>query len=129
MATNILQKTLHEEIYNSYSSPGLETQNDQIKDVELGRAYSMHWEKRDAYRYLVGNANEKRSLAKDGRRLDNIKIDFRRIGRRGMYWIDLAQNMGPVAGYCEDGNEHLGPIWESAGSSRRTQHQEVTYGE
>jgi hypothetical protein len=49
-------------------------------------------EKRNAYRILVGNPEEKRPLGRPRRRwVDNIKMDFREIGWDGIDWIDLAQ--------------------------------------
>jgi hypothetical protein len=51
------------------------------------------WEKRNAYRTLVGKPEGKRPLGRPRRRLvNNIKMDLREIGRGGMDWIDLAQN-------------------------------------
>jgi hypothetical protein len=51
------------------------------------------WEKRNAYRILVGNPEGKRSLGRLRRRwVDNIKIEFREIGWDGGDWIDLAQD-------------------------------------
>jgi hypothetical protein len=45
-------------------------------------------EKRNAYRILVGNPEEKRPLGRPRRRwVDNIKMDLRGIG--GMVWIGL----------------------------------------
>jgi hypothetical protein len=50
-------------------------------------------EKRNAYRILVGNSEEKRPLGRPGRRwVDNIKMYLREIGWDGMDWIDLAQD-------------------------------------
>jgi hypothetical protein len=50
-------------------------------------------EKRNAYRTLVGNPEGKRPLGRPRRSwVDNIKMDFRKIGRGGMDWIDLAQD-------------------------------------
>jgi hypothetical protein len=49
--------------------------------------------KRNAYRILVGNPEEKRPLRKPTRRrVDNIKMDLREIGWDGMDWIDLTQD-------------------------------------
>jgi hypothetical protein len=49
--------------------------------------------KRNAYRILMANSEEKRPLGKSGRRwVNNIKMDLREIGWDGMDWIDLAQN-------------------------------------
>jgi hypothetical protein len=50
-------------------------------------------EKRNVYRILVGNPEEKRPLGRPRRRwLDNIKMDLREIGWDGMNWIDLSQD-------------------------------------
>jgi hypothetical protein len=49
--------------------------------------------KRNAYRILVGNPEEKRPLGRPRRRwMDNTKMDLREIGWGGMDWIDLAQD-------------------------------------
>jgi hypothetical protein len=48
-------------------------------------------EKRNAYRILVGKPEGKRPLGRLRRTrtwLDNIKMDVREIGWRGMDWID-----------------------------------------
>jgi hypothetical protein len=51
------------------------------------------WEKRNAYRILVGKSEGKRSLGRSRRRwVDNIKMDLREIDCGGMDWIDLAQD-------------------------------------
>jgi hypothetical protein len=50
-------------------------------------------EKRNSYRILVGNPEEKRPLGRLRRRwVDNIKMDLREIGWDGMDWIDLAED-------------------------------------
>jgi hypothetical protein len=50
-------------------------------------------EARNAYSILVGKQEENRPLWRPRRRrVDNIKIDLRKIGWDGMDWIDLAQN-------------------------------------
>jgi hypothetical protein len=64
-----------------------------VNEDEMGRACSTNGEKRNAYRILVGIAEEKRPLARPRRRwVDNIKMDLREIGWDGMDWIDLTQN-------------------------------------
>jgi hypothetical protein len=69
--------------------------------------------KRNAYRILVGNPDEKRPLERPRRRwVDNIKIDLREIGWSGMDWIDLAA--GEFLNNCRTG-----------GFSRRAQLGEV----
>jgi hypothetical protein len=50
-------------------------------------------EKRNAYRILVGEPEEKWPLGRPRRRwVDNIKMDLGGIGRSGMDWIDMAQD-------------------------------------
>jgi hypothetical protein len=49
--------------------------------------------KKPAYRILVGKPEGKRPLVRPRyRRVDNIKMDLREIGRGVMDWIDLAQD-------------------------------------
>jgi hypothetical protein len=51
------------------------------------------WEKRNAYRILVGQPEGKRPRGRPRRRwVDNIKIDLREIGWDGMDWINVAQD-------------------------------------
>jgi hypothetical protein len=51
------------------------------------------WERRDVYRVLVGKPEGKRPLVRPRRRLENnIKMDLQEVGRKGMEWIELAQN-------------------------------------
>jgi hypothetical protein len=51
------------------------------------------WEKRNAYRILVGKPEGKRPLRRPGRRwMDNVKMDRREIGWDDMGWTDLAQD-------------------------------------
>jgi hypothetical protein len=50
-------------------------------------------ERRNAYRILVGQPEEKKPLGRPRRRwLNSIKIDLRVIGCDGVDWIDLAQD-------------------------------------
>jgi hypothetical protein len=50
--------------------------------------------KMNAYRILVGKPEAKRPLGRPRRRwMKNIKMDLTQIGRGGMDWIDLAQDM------------------------------------
>jgi hypothetical protein len=59
----------------------------------MGRAFSTNGEKRNSYRILVGNLEEKRPLGRPRRRwVDTIKMDLRELGRNGMDWTDLAQD-------------------------------------
>jgi hypothetical protein len=53
----------------------------------MGSECSTNWEKRNAYRILVGKPEGKRPLGKQRRRwVDNIKIDLKkdRMGRNGL---------------------------------------------
>jgi hypothetical protein len=50
-------------------------------------------ERRGAYRTLVAKPEERRPLERPRRRWeDNIKMDLREVGWRGIGWIDLAQD-------------------------------------
>jgi hypothetical protein len=50
-------------------------------------------EGKGAYRALVGKPEGRRPLGRTRRRWeDNIKMDLREVGWRGMDWIDLAQD-------------------------------------
>jgi hypothetical protein len=51
------------------------------------------WEKRNAYRILMGKPEEKRALGRPRHKWeDNIKMDLRETGWGGMDWIVLAQD-------------------------------------
>jgi hypothetical protein len=51
-------------------------------------------ETRNAHRILVGKPEGNRPLGRPRRRwVDNIKMDLREIGRDGVNWIELAQDM------------------------------------
>jgi hypothetical protein len=51
------------------------------------------FEKRNAYRILVGKPEGKRPLGSSKCRWeDNVKMDFREIGWGGMVWIHLTQD-------------------------------------
>jgi hypothetical protein len=53
----------------------------------------MNWEKRNAYRILVGKPEGKRPLGRPRHRwLDNIRMDVREIVWGGMDWIDVVQD-------------------------------------
>jgi hypothetical protein len=68
-------------------------------------------EKRSVYMVLVGKLEGKRPLEKPSRRReDNIKIDLQEVGFGGMDLIELAQELGQVAGTCKSGNETSGSI-------------------
>jgi hypothetical protein len=51
------------------------------------------WEKRGAYRILVGRLEGRRPLGRPRHRYeDNIKMDLQEVGWVGMNWIELAQD-------------------------------------
>jgi hypothetical protein len=51
------------------------------------------WEKRNAYRIMVGKSDRKRLLGRPRHRLvHNIKMDLKEIGWGGMDWISLAKD-------------------------------------
>jgi hypothetical protein len=55
--------------------------NEQVKEDEVGRAYSTNGEKRNANRILVGKPDGKRPLGRPRSRwVNNIKMDLREIG-------------------------------------------------
>jgi hypothetical protein len=66
------RKLQNEELHKFYPSPNCD---------EIGRASSTNGEKRNAYRILVGNPEEKRPLERPRRRwVDNIKMYLRETG-------------------------------------------------
>jgi hypothetical protein len=59
----------------------------------MGREYSAHEERRNAYRVLLRKAGGKRSLQRPTCRCqDNIKMDLREIGWSNMDLIKLVLN-------------------------------------
>jgi hypothetical protein len=59
----------------------------------MGRACSINWEKRNAYRISVRKPEGNKPLGRPRCRwMDSIKKDLREIGLDGMDWIDLAQD-------------------------------------
>jgi hypothetical protein len=102
------RKLHNEELHNLYSSPSI---------IRMIKSRRMRWaghiarmgEKRNAYRILVGKPEGKRPLRRPRRRwVDNIKMDFRVVGRDGMDWIDLSEDRDQWKSSCERGNEPWG---------------------
>jgi hypothetical protein len=65
-------------------------------------------EMRNAYDASVGKPEGNRPLGRPRRGWEgniNIKMNHREIGWGDVDWIHLAQDMGPVAGYCKHGNK------------------------
>jgi hypothetical protein len=59
----------------------------------MDREYSMHGEKRNAYRILVEKPEAKRPLGEPRRRWeDDIKMDLRDIEWDGVDWIDVVKD-------------------------------------
>ena len=53
------------------------------------------WDRRDAYRVLVGEPERRRLLGRSRLMWDNnIKTDRQKIGCKGVDWIDLTQDRG-----------------------------------
>jgi hypothetical protein len=84
-------KLHNEELHNSYFSPSIIR---PIKSRMRGEGHVARMvEKRNAYKRLVGNPEEKRPRGRPRRRwVDNIKVDLREIGWHGRDWVDLAQD-------------------------------------
>jgi hypothetical protein len=100
----------NDELQSLYSSPNI---------VRVIKSRRMKWvghvarmgEGRGVYRVLVGRPEGKRPLGRPRSRWeDNIKMNLREIRIDGANWIQLAQDKGPVAGFCEHGNEPSGSI-------------------
>jgi hypothetical protein len=82
------------ELHNMYSPPGIIRMIKSRRRRWAGHIGRMR-KSRNACRILVGKQEGTRSVRKSRRRLvDNIKIDFRKIGWGGMDWIDLDQDTG-----------------------------------
>jgi hypothetical protein len=86
-------RRLHnKELYALYSSPNI---------IGVMKSRRLRWaghvarmgERRGAYRALVGKPEVRRPLGRPRRRWeDNIKMDLRKVGCGGAYWVDLAQD-------------------------------------
>jgi hypothetical protein len=62
----------------------------------------------NAYKILIERPEEKKSLGKPISRWEsNIKMDLKEIGLECMDWIHWSQEVGPLVGSFERGNEPL----------------------
>jgi hypothetical protein len=60
---------------------------------EMDKVCSIHWEKRNAEKVLVGKPEGRRPLGKPRHRsVNNIKMDLGEIGWGSRDWIGLAQD-------------------------------------
>ena len=60
----------------------------------MGEACSTYGEERGVYRVLVGKPKRKRPLGKPRLRWEySTKMDLQEVGRWGMDWMDLAQDV------------------------------------
>jgi hypothetical protein len=88
----VWRKLHNEELHNFYISPSIIRMIKSRGKRCAGHVARME-DKRIACRILVGKPEGRRPLGRLRRRLvDNIKMDFREIGRGDMDWIDLAQD-------------------------------------
>jgi hypothetical protein len=85
-------RRLHnKELYALYSSPNI---------IWVIKSRRLRWaghvarmgERRGAYRALLGKPEGRRLLERPRRRWEDIKMDLREVGCRGVDWIDLAQD-------------------------------------
>jgi hypothetical protein len=86
-------RRLHnEELHNLYASL-IYYKGDEVKEVEMEGACSMHGEMRNAYKIFIGKPVGKRLIGRPAHRWkDNISVDFSDIGWEDVDWIHLAQD-------------------------------------
>jgi hypothetical protein len=85
-------RKLHNELNDLYSSPNILRVIKSIRMKWVGHVARIG-ERRVIYRVLVAKPEGKRPLWRPRLRWeDNIKMDIREVGCRGMDWIELAQD-------------------------------------
>jgi hypothetical protein len=90
--TGELRKLHDKEFPDLYSSPSIIIIMNSRRMRLAGHVARM-WEKRNAYRLLVGKAQGTRPLGRPRRRwLDNIWMDLGEVGWGDVDWIGLAQD-------------------------------------
>jgi hypothetical protein len=106
------RKLHNDELHSLYSSPNV---------FRVIKSRRMRWtghvarmgEGRGVYRVFVGRPEGKRPLGRPRSRWeDDTKMDLRKIGVDGR-WGELdsvGSGYGPVAGFCENGDEPSGSI-------------------
>jgi hypothetical protein len=108
------RKLRNDEIHGLYTSPNI---------VRVIKSTRMRWGGhvarmgggRGVYRVLVGRPEGKRQVGRHRRRWeDNIKMDLREIRIDGGELDSAGSEYGPVAGFCEYGNEPSGYIRKQA---------------
>jgi hypothetical protein len=86
------RKLHNEELRNFFSPPSIITMINSKRIRWAGHVARM-WEKRNAYRILVGKLKVKRPLGiPRSKCADNIKMDLREKEWDGVDWIDMAQD-------------------------------------
>jgi hypothetical protein len=88
-----LEKLHNEELHDLYSSPSIRIRIIKSSRMRLAGNVARMGEKRNAFRLLVGNSEEKGTLGRPRHRwMDNIKMDLGEIGWGVLDWNDLAQD-------------------------------------
>jgi hypothetical protein len=99
-----MEKTANEKIHNLFSSPNIIRMTKSRKMRCAGHVVR-GGKMRNAFKILVGKSEENRPIKRPKRRWeDNIKMNLRK--KYWATWIGFMRRQGPVAGFCEHGNEH-----------------------
>ncbi|KAJ4443963.1 hypothetical protein ANN_05752 [Periplaneta americana] len=98
------RKLHNTELQALYSSPDI-IRNIKFTRLRWAEHVARMGESRNAYRVLIGRAEEKRLLGKPRRRWeDNIKMELREVGYDGRDWINLAQDRDRWRAYVQPTN-------------------------
>jgi hypothetical protein len=104
------RKLHNDELHSLYSSPNI---------LRVIKSRRMRWaghvarigEGRGVYRVLVGRLERKRPMGRPRRRWEsNIKLDIRKSVMDGEKLDSAVSGWGPVASFCEHGNDPSGSI-------------------
>ena len=86
------RKLHNEELNDLYSSPNIVWEIKWRRMRQVGHVVYIGV-RRNVYRVVVGQPEEKRPLGRPGHRWEeNIKMDLQEVGCRGMDWIGVAQD-------------------------------------